>query len=189
MDYRKHYIKLCESRKKRGLDKTILNDYYETHHILPKCMGGLDDKDNLVLLTGREHYIAHWLLTKMYPQNRSLLFAFGSFQTREKTSKRVERAKLKWREVNNDLHPWKGKTLSEKHKSKISKSKRGQGYLSRCPTRYTSIFHWLNVQTGEEEFCMSCDLIRNYGLDNAATSRVVRGIQSEHKGWVILDQV
>lgn len=38
---------------------------YEEHHIIPKSCGGLDDGSNLVLLTPKEHYICHKLLTKM----------------------------------------------------------------------------------------------------------------------------
>ena len=33
---------------------------------MPKAEGGSDDKDNLVDLTGRQHYIAHLLLAKIY---------------------------------------------------------------------------------------------------------------------------
>lgn len=40
--------------------------YTETHHILPRCLGGDNSKDNLVKLTAREHFIAHLLLTKCY---------------------------------------------------------------------------------------------------------------------------
>lgn len=39
--------------------------YYERHHIVPKSLGGDNSKENLVLLTAREHFICHWLLTKM----------------------------------------------------------------------------------------------------------------------------
>jgi hypothetical protein len=39
--------------------------YYEKHHILPKAMNGNDTNNNLVLLTAREHFICHKLLTKM----------------------------------------------------------------------------------------------------------------------------
>lgn len=38
--------------------------YTERHHIVPKSLGGPDDACNLVTLTYREHFIAHWLLTK-----------------------------------------------------------------------------------------------------------------------------
>ena len=37
--------------------------YYEKHHIIPRSMGG-GVGDNLVLLTAKEHFIAHHLLTK-----------------------------------------------------------------------------------------------------------------------------
>lgn len=45
---------------------------YEEHHIIPRCMGGGDTKDNLVLLTIREHFTAHILLAKSYPENGKL---------------------------------------------------------------------------------------------------------------------
>ena len=40
---------------------------HEQHHILPKSLGGTDDKTNLVYITAREHFVCHWLLTKIYP--------------------------------------------------------------------------------------------------------------------------
>lgn len=42
------------------------DSYKERHHIVPKCMGGTDDKTNLVQLTARQHFLAHWLLYKIY---------------------------------------------------------------------------------------------------------------------------
>ena len=44
----------------------LTEDYTETHHILPRSLGGTDDIDNLVELTAREHFICHWLLTKIH---------------------------------------------------------------------------------------------------------------------------
>jgi len=40
---------------------------YETHHVLPRCMGGTEDKVNLVLLRIKEHLRAHKLLALMHP--------------------------------------------------------------------------------------------------------------------------
>lgn len=42
------------------------NDGFDSHHILPKSLGGSNESTNKVLLTGREHYIAHKLLVRMY---------------------------------------------------------------------------------------------------------------------------
>ncbi len=58
-----HYFNLCSSRK--NLDRRKSKEvYYESHHITPKSLGGSDEPDNLVLLTAREHFIAHMLLIK-----------------------------------------------------------------------------------------------------------------------------
>ena len=56
---------------------TIVEGYYEKHHIIPKCLGGTDEKTNLVLLPTKVHFIAHALLHKAYPNEPKLAQAFG----------------------------------------------------------------------------------------------------------------
>jgi hypothetical protein len=69
MNYQKIYEDLIERGRERqgGITqraKIIKRfGYMERHHILPKCLGGNNDPTNLVFLTGREHFIAHLLLT------------------------------------------------------------------------------------------------------------------------------
>ena len=75
MDYKKIYDALVEKAKVRGLDKRQHEGYFEIHHINPRCLGGGDEDSNLVMLTGREHYIAHMLLWKIHKGNRSLMHA------------------------------------------------------------------------------------------------------------------
>ena len=65
MNYRKLYFRIIENRKCNPLPENI---YGETHHIIPRSIGGSNDPDNLVRLTPREHFICHYLLTKMYPE-------------------------------------------------------------------------------------------------------------------------
>jgi len=60
----------------RSIDDDI---YYERHHIIPKCMNGTNDINNLVLLTAREHFLAHWILVKIHRGNFKLIYAFNSF--------------------------------------------------------------------------------------------------------------
>jgi hypothetical protein len=43
----------------------VAEGYTERHHIQPRSLGGADSLDNLVELTAREHFVCHWLLTKM----------------------------------------------------------------------------------------------------------------------------
>ena len=63
MDYKKIYCNLIDKRKKNQLP---VDEYGENHHIIPKSLGGLDDNDNLVRLSAREHFISHLLLSEMY---------------------------------------------------------------------------------------------------------------------------
>lgn len=70
MNYQLHYNKLIDRAKHR-----VLEDYSEKHHIVPRCMGGSDDHNNLVSLTPEEHYVAHQLLVKIFPNNSKLINA------------------------------------------------------------------------------------------------------------------
>ena len=71
MNYRHIYMLIVErakSEEKLGLRKKGNGEYYERHHILPKSLFPLwaKKKSNLVLLTARENFFCHQLLTKIY---------------------------------------------------------------------------------------------------------------------------
>lgn len=70
MNYQKIYDSLIERGKNRTID-----GYSERHHILPRCMGGGDEKENLVDLTPEEHFLAHVLLVKLHPEQFKLILA------------------------------------------------------------------------------------------------------------------
>jgi hypothetical protein len=53
-----------------------LGIYYENHHIIPKCLNGGEEIENKVLLTAKEHYVCHKLLTYIYPNNSKIIYAF-----------------------------------------------------------------------------------------------------------------
>jgi hypothetical protein len=57
--HRKWYLGLVQ----RALGRPrIVGEYYERHHILPRALGGTNQKENIAVLTFREHFLAHWLL-------------------------------------------------------------------------------------------------------------------------------
>jgi hypothetical protein len=47
-----------------GLKGQSIDGYCEVHHIVPRSLGGSNDKANLISLTARQHYIAHWILAR-----------------------------------------------------------------------------------------------------------------------------
>jgi len=76
MNYQKIYNKLCERSKSRTWKKFT----YEKHHIIPKSLGGSDKKENIAILTPREHCIAHMLLVRIYKgeAKAKMIFALKS---------------------------------------------------------------------------------------------------------------
>jgi hypothetical protein len=121
MDYTRIYnqiIKRAQTRKLEG--------YVEKHHVIPKCMGGLDIKENIVELTAREHFLCHRLLCEIYPQELKLwyalfLMAIGkqkrtNITVYKVTSREYERIKTGF------IKQRKGKPITQSHKESISKN-------------------------------------------------------------------
>jgi len=59
--YQTWYQNITDRARSRTLE-----GYVERHHVIPRSLGGTDDANNLVSLTAREHFVCHWLLTKIY---------------------------------------------------------------------------------------------------------------------------
>lgn len=74
MNYEKLYEKIISKAQRENRNKD--SSKYELHHIIPRSLGGDNNKDNLVYLTFREHYISHYLLTKIHKSSQELLYAF-----------------------------------------------------------------------------------------------------------------
>ncbi|UIW11192.1 MAG: homing endonuclease [Enterobacter phage ENC9] len=122
MDYRKHYEMLVN----RAKDRKIVG-YTESHHIIPKCMNGPDTKDNLIDLTPEEHFVAHQLLVKLYPNNPGLVRACRmmcvSSKGQIRNNKEFGWIKAKWASMPG---PMTGKSHSEETKLKMSESAKGK---------------------------------------------------------------
>lgn len=111
--------------------------YYEKHHIIPKCLSGDNSKTNLVLLTAREHFICHWLLTKMIDGSfqQKMFFALRYMNNSSKIHIRYNTkitsrvfANLRGKLIMSDdqkqkiSSTMKGRKLSESHKHNLSLS-------------------------------------------------------------------
>jgi hypothetical protein len=77
MDWKKIHDQIIDRAKNR-----IIEGYSESHHIIPKCLGGTNDNENLVNLTAREHFIIHKILTILYPKEDKLYYAVWSMTNR-----------------------------------------------------------------------------------------------------------
>lgn len=61
MDYHRIYSEFIADRKSRDA-----RGYTETHHILPRSLGGGNEPKNLIRLTASDHFFAHLLLAQIH---------------------------------------------------------------------------------------------------------------------------
>lgn len=180
MNYKWHYDSLIEKAKKAKRERGDGN-YYESHHIIPRSEGGLDEPDNLVLLTGREHFVAHWLLFRDDPTSRSRTFSFlamtsskikrnftpssraiqeakqaSSVAHREKMlgSKRTEETKQKIRTYRT------GRKHTEESKAKMSESHMGLRHTEESRARM-KVQRKEEYRTGVRKSCVRNEEYRN----------------------------
>lgn len=73
MNYQKIYDSIIDNAKSENRKRG--ETYYENHHIIPRCLNGNNNKENLVLLTAKEHFVCHKLLTFIYPDNRAINYS------------------------------------------------------------------------------------------------------------------
>jgi len=161
MNYKRCYELLVEKARLENRKKhTDLLVYYENHHIIPKCLKGANNPDNLVLLTAREHFLAHWLLVKMYPENFKLLCAWNAFCQSQHNQRSVSRFYEYCR-----LRFVQSLKTNEERKAKNSKTVKQQ--------------RWVN--NGKETTRIHKDLVNDYLTKGWVRGRMyfIRGAHSE----------
>lgn len=166
MDYKLVYEGLIAKAKNR----ISLEEYFEVHHVVPRSLGGDDSKDNLVQLTAREHFLAHWLLWKIHRCKKTgkAFFAMSlasNGQQRSITARQYDAAKkalsVAMSGENNFWYgttgPMGGRTHTEEFKNRhstimkaASEYKRGKpvsevpGFKTGCgvPTQWGNVPAW-----------------------------------------------
>jgi hypothetical protein len=134
----------------------VLKGYKEVHHILPKSLGGSNDKSNLVELTAREHFLVHLLLCKFTVgrAKHKMLYAFNAMSSMRYDKRKYKlhsrtagvlrkefyqslkgrkdspetrlKKSLRFQGKNN---PNYGKKFSVEHKRKLSEAKKGKKHI------------------------------------------------------------
>ncbi|WFD55724.1 hypothetical protein phi5_244 [Enterobacter phage phi5] len=128
-----NYHKIYEQLMTIGTDA----EYTEKHHIVPKCMGGSDDPENLVELSARQHFIAHLLLVKMYPGNHKLIYAANMLTVgTSRSSARTANRRYGWLK-EKALEAQKQKEFSEETRLRMRQAKLQQNRVT-CPHCNTS---------------------------------------------------
>lgn len=187
--YTDWYYKIINSAKNR----LELNGYTEKHHILPKSLGGLDE-NNLVILSAREHFICHWLLTKMVTgEDRgkmvcalSRMRCTNKQQTRyhTKITNRVyqkirEELSIRLSDINKNR---KRKPITETARQNMSKAQKGR-IVSNTTRSNMSL-----AQTGKEMSKATKEKISKTVTGRKFTDEHKKNMSKSQKGRVITEE-
>jgi hypothetical protein len=128
MNYARIYAAFIDDRKAK---QPQAPDYFEKHHIKPRCLGGGDEPENIIRLTVEDHIHAHILLAKIHGGKLwgAVLFmtkrAVGRGRKSRVPTKAEQRAAAfgkrmfaKWNRGEN--HPHFGKLMSAGSRAKMS---------------------------------------------------------------------
>ena len=159
----------------RAKSRPEIMSYTEKHHIVPKSLGGSNGRENLVVLTAREHFICHMLLVRMTENNnryKMVHAAIGmkrsrSYQPRYINSRLYETLKKEFAIISSNRN--KGKSPSVETRLKMSIA--GKGKQKSAETKMKMSI----AATGKSNGPMS---------DNEKLKRSValRGRESPNKG-------
>ena len=126
--YKLWHDKIIAKAKNRTLE-----GYKEFHHIIPKSCGGSNDKDNLIALTAKEHYIIHLLLIKFiekkfYFKMVKAFHAMSSMKTKyvKRNFKVNSRLFEKYRKEYSEYLKLNPRIMTKEIRKKISIAKKGK---------------------------------------------------------------
>lgn len=148
MNYSLHYNRLI-NRAPKNKPTTYIT---EGHHVIPRCIGGTD-LDGIVYLTPEEHYIAHLLLLKMYPNEPKLIYAasmmtvnncylqrsnnkrYGWLRKKYIAAAKIFNSNRKHTEITKQKisQYQKGRPKSENHRKKLAEANKLRKGIPRSP--------------------------------------------------------
>lgn len=190
MNYQKIYDSIIEKARLRD----EIDGYYEKHHILPKSLGGLDSEENLVKLTYREHFLCHRLLTKIFPNENKMHYAFWtmSVNPRDKLLKISSRCYSEAKE--NFIKCKLGIPLSDETKMKISIANTGKVRTDEMKQHMSEVkkenppTHWIGKEHTEESK-EKMSISAKTRVTTEANEQLRReGISKAHRGKILSEE-
>lgn len=156
MNYKKIYADLITRAQNSNRTKNS-KEYFEIHHIVPKALGG-DGKlhewrthPNLVLLTAKEHFLAHRLLICMYPEGsyeyKKMIYALSFFLGTSEKHKRYKISSKTYDYIKQQLAKVKRNVpRTEETRKKIKETKKLNPWHPSEELRK----QWSNSKKGEK---------------------------------------
>mgnify|MGYP000855349581 CR=1 FL=1 len=164
MNYARIYAEFIDDRKAK---QPQAPDYFEKHHIKPRCLGGGDEPENIIRLTPEDHLFAHMLLAKVHGGKLWVaVYAMCYLVNRDTKRRRKFANRTKFGHVRRALAGYYRAVLSGAH-----------GKIADQTT------HTLHHFDGREASGNRFDLEAKTGVTRQQISAVLRGAKKNAHGW------
>lgn len=166
-------ILLKSLQENRVYDSTI----HERHHGLPRCLGGVET----FILTFKEHYICHWLLTK-FTQNKDqhkMIVAMSYFYYNKINTK-----------AKRPLYANKSRAYENFKRVFVETQKERYSDPTLNPFYKCDVFVFRNILTNETREYTRFEAALNTPMEANEVSRLIsrgytKGLKTSSKGWDI----
>lgn len=189
MNYRNAYEQIISARVAEPAVGVV-----ERHHIVPRCLGGSDSKENIVKLTPKEHFVCHHLLARIYGGSLWAAYFLMSHPNANSargvliTARQYQSARAKFiaymSTLKGDKNGHYGKKHSEEARQKISKTKHKYSYKNH-PRAINENLEWEH-KDGDVFFGSHFSLSELTKIDYAGLRRVANGKLFSYKGWMCI---
>jgi len=170
------YDAICERARNR-----CLSVYTEKHHVIPKSLGGTNQKDNLVQLTAREHFIAHLCLVRCTEGENKKKMVYAAFRLAN-GRRNVRVTSRIYQSLKENLVP------SDLTKRRISKSMKGKrnrfGTTTSAETRQSLSL----IRRGIPKSQQHKEAIRQAHLGKSLSIMHIEAIRKAQTGKILSEQ-
>lgn len=156
MNYSRVYDEFIADRRLR---EPRLVGYTERHHVVPRALGGSDDKDNLIRLTPEDHFFAHLCLARIHGGSMWVPLVLMRGGSKRRWIPSQSRRKYGWASRLLSQAIAEGKTLAEVHKLRHKDGREWQGIQAQMPV--------------------------DLGLSKPLANMLVKGRVKSAKGWYL----
>jgi hypothetical protein len=165
LNYSRIYDELISDRRANPPNE---DEYYEVHHIVPRCMGGGDEPENLVKLRPGDHFFAHLLLAKTHGGR---LWAAVHLMAGARLRGTHYLAK-------------EPRTLARKRYARLSALARKKQVGANHPTSDKSVYEWENVD-GRSFSGTRIEFKTSVGAKCRGVDNVLTGYAKSAMGWFV----
>lgn len=192
-----NYVKSLNRQKLRPSNENYV--YYEEHHIKPKSIYPelKDDPNNKVLLTAREHFLAHYLLCKIYKNNKTSFYKMlCAFQRMTKNtdgthyinSRLYEKLKIEKSKTFGELtkNRWKDGTFNHRMIDKMVKTRKENGSYNKSNDTKEKIkeslkLYYLNHPEAKQH-------LRDVNINKRASVETKQKMSNSRKGHKVSEE-